>query len=499
MEPQEDKEFLKEAFHRFKLCEEAEADIRREALEDFKFLDGDQWPDDIKKKREEKKQPCLTINRLPAFKQMITNEQRQQKPSTQVNPVGDGSDDDTAEIIQGVIRHIEVLSDAEIAYDTAFDHLVTGGFGHWRYNTEYLPGSFDQEIKVLWLPNPFCVYTDPFCLQPDRSDANYRFIIEDLSPETYKSQFPDSALAKIDNQFSSIGNIPAGWVTKEGRRVAEYFYVAQEKKTLYLLPDGRTSDKLPEGTKPIDQREEIVRKVKWAKINGIEVLDRTDWPGKYIPVVTVTGPESRIDGKLKVKGLIRDARDPQRNYNYWNSAATQIIALAPKSPYIAAAGQVENYKDMWDKANEEAFSTLIYDAVDIGGTPVPPPQRNVYEPPIAAITQMIRQADNDLKAVTNIYDASLGQRGPDESGKAILARQKQTDISTLHFSDNMARGIRFGGRILIDLIPKVYERDRIQRIVNPDGSTKMVRITNSATPQHPAEETSQEQQGESIQ
>lgn len=456
-----DKEFIQLALDRFQQCVEAESKNREEALDDWKFKLGEQWPENYKKDRQADGRPCLTMNRLPAQVKQVTNEQRAQRPAAQVNPVGSDADVDTAEVIQGMLRHIEINSDAEIAYDNAFECMVTGGFGYYRIITDYADEEgLEQEIMVEWIENPFTVYLDPAAKKPDKSDAKFGFIFKDMTRLEYEAEYKDSQLASLE-EMTSQGDVPAEWLSKDGVRVAEYFYVETEKKK---LDNGREVTK---------------RKVKWALINAVEILEKQDWLGKYIPIVPVLGDSANIDGKRYLSGIVRNAKDPQRQINFMESAATEAVALAPRAPYTAAAGQTENYPE-WKTANTRNHAVLRYDAMDVQGKPVPPPQRNNVEPPIQAIMLMLRQANDDLKAVTGLYDPSLGNAHQDQSGKAIQNLQKQGDVGNLNWSDNLSRSMRYGYRMILDLIPKIYDTDRIQRIVNPDGSAKMVNITNSA-------------------
>jgi Phage P22-like portal protein len=476
--------YLKLAQTRWKLASDAEASSRRDSLEDLDFSIGKQWPATVLAQRELDGRPCLTMNRQPQFVRQITNEQRQQRPALQINPVGDGATTDLAKIFQGCVRHIEVISDAEVPRDTAFDSMVRIGFGHWRIVTEEVGPDGEQEIKIKRILNAFTVYWDPNCVEADRSDAKWCFIVEDLPPEEYKHQFPKSTLAGLSD-FTSIGDTAPQWITKETIRVAEYF-TFQDAADIKDDDDGEPLAEETDDAKAIRENSEHV--VMWSKISALEVLDGYDpgkpknkggkWAGSYIPIITVVGDELDVNGKRYIAGMVRDAKDPQRMYNYWVSAATEAVALAPKAPFIAAEGQLEGYEDQWKQANNRNFSYLYYKAIDVSGKPVPPPIRSSVEPPIQAMALMIRQADTDLKATIGLYDASLGQKGPDESGKAILARQKQGDVSTLNYSDNMARAIRHEGRVLIDLIPKIYDTPRIQRIINPDKSIKHVVIYN---------------------
>lgn len=457
--------FLNLAKERFKLAADAEAAVRKEALDDLKFSVGKgQWPADIAQRRQEEGKPAMTMNRIPQFIHMITNEQRQQRPAVQVNPVGDGASKDTAEILQGMIRHIETQSDAEIAYDTAFDAMVRTGFGYFRIVTEYIdpndPDNLDQEIKIKRVKNQFRVYVDPSCNEPDYSDAKYWFIIEPMTPAEYKNKYPKSDLASLED-FSSMGDQDKDWVNDDSVRVAEYFYV--EEDWTEVKKNGRL--------KRIKKRA-----VKWAKINAIEILEETTSPGQFVGIIPVLGTDLDIEGDRYLAGAVRDAKEPQRAYNYGVSTAWETAGIAPRAPYLADVESVADFKEMWEQANRRNFGVLYYDSK---GNTLPKPDRNVAEPPLQAFALLVRQADNDLKSSIGIYDASLGQKGPDESGKAVLARQRQGDLATLNYSDNLSRSIRHLGRVLVDLIPHIYDAPRVQRIVNPDHSIDHVGIFNS--------------------
>lgn len=482
------RKFLALAQQRFRLAEEAESWNRREALSDVEFRTGKQWPADVESARTMDGRPCLTMNRLPQFIRQVTNEQRQNRPGIRISPIGDGADVETAEILQGVIRHIEVNSEADVAYDTAFDAMVTGGIGFWRILPEYADDdSFEQDLKIRRIKNPFSIYFDPSCQEATYSDARWAFIVQDLSIDEYREMYPKSTLAAL-TEFSGIGNQVPGWAYGKTVRVAEYWYIEEEKSVRVRTQDGASWDKdeyakINDPKKPpvVSSREVVKRYVKWAKINALEVLEEGEWPGKFIPIIPVLGDDIDVNGKRNISGLIRNAKDPMRMYNYWISSATETIALAPRAPIIVAEGQMEGHEQQWSQANVRNFAYLEYKPVTVAGQPAPPPQRQVYEPPIAAVSQMTRQADNDIKATMGIYDASLGQRGPEQSGRAILARQQQGDIATLNFSDNMARSIRFTGQQLVDLIPHYYSAPRIQRIIKPDQSVEQIALYNSET------------------
>lgn len=485
-----DKKILAEVHAFIKLVEDAEHDIRRLELEDQKFLSGEQWPDDIKRIRDLDGRPCLVINKMPQVVQQITNDQRQNRPAIKAHPVDDKGDVETAKVIQGMIRHIEYDSNADVAYDTAFDGSTTSGRGYWRLVTQYVsPTSFDQEIKIKRVRNAASVYFDPYSQEPDGNDANKAAVVEDLSPDEFKSKYPDSKISS-SSDFESLGNQAPDWISKDRCRVAEYFYREYTQKEIVLLSNGETKLKeelqgyIAEVTAAdplinitvVRDRKTMVPVIKWCKVTGVEVLEKTDWLGIYIPIVPVYGTERYINGKRTLEGIVRNSIDAQRAYNYWTSAETEAIALAPRAPFIAAVGQIEGFEQIWETANTKNHSYLPYNPKSVDGTVLPPPQRNAFEPAVQAITNAKMFAADDVKATSGMYDAAMGAQGNETSGVAIQRRANQAQTSNFHFVDNLTRSIKHTGKILTDLIPKVYDTARATRVIAEDGEQKIVQV-----------------------
>lgn len=483
---------LATARKRFKIAQEATVEIRTNGLDDLKFRAGDQWPDELKRDRDEYNRPCLTVNQLPQFGRQITNDLRQNRPSLTVNAVNDDADVETAEIIQGIFRHIEYDSNAELAYDTAVAGAVNNSFGYFRVLTEYEnPMSFKQDIKIKRIRNPFTVYMDPSAQEPDESDAKWGFIVEDMTKEDYEACYPDSDIASL-NDWMSIGDMGPEWVTADSVRVAEYYEVLREKKKILRLSDdsvvlAESLEKNKDGTYNtghpnllvVDQRDTYVKTVKWRKINAVEVLDETEWLGTYVPIIPVRGEELDIDGKLVLESCFRHAKDPQRMVNFWSSAETEMIALAPKAPWVGVEGQFEDHEEEWANSNNENVPYLEYKPITLGDKPAPPPVRNTYEPPVQAITNARALSIEDLKATIGMYDPTLGKGGNEVSARAILARQNQGGTTNFHFSDNLSRAMKHLGRIIMELFPKIYDEPRVIRIVSESGVHRTVPINQN--------------------
>ena len=475
----------------------ATSGTRENQVDDLKFAAGSsdnnwQWPTEVQNTRVSSgdsisARPMLTVNKLPQHIKQVTNDQRQNRPAGKVIAANGDADVDVAEVFNGIVRHIEYISDAEVAYDTACDNQVTHGEGFWRLLTDYADeDSFDLEIYIKRIRNSFSVYMDPMIQDPCGADAEWAFITEDLTKEEYETQYPDATPISSLQAFSTGNESVSGWLNEDTIRIAEYFYIEHRQETLYLFPDGKTAfEGTPEYevyTKhfgaPVKERKADRKQVKWLKINGYEILDSRDWPGKYIPIVRVVGNEFEVEGQIYVSGIVRNAKDPQRMYNYWCSQEAEMLALAPKAPFIGYGGQFEGYENQWKTANIQAHPYLQVnpDVTDGEGRVLPLPQRAM--PPMAqqGLIAAKQGASEDIKDATGQYNASLGQTSNERSGKAILARQHEGDVCTFHYGDNLARAVRYSTRQIVDLIPKIYDTERVARIIGEDGETSMAKI-----------------------
>jgi hypothetical protein len=472
---------LETARKRFAEAAEGWRDVFDEARKDLAFLAGDQWDPKTKLDRETANRPALVINKLPTFWQQVANEARQNKPAVRVSPIGGGATEDLAKVLQGIVRHIEYASDADVAYNTAYELAVGCGIGYYRIRSDYVDErSFDQELHIDAIEDPFSVYLDPHAVKADRSDARWAFIVREFSREEYEQRWGDSETAQT-NFFADGLPYHQDWIGRESVRVAEYYYIETERKKLLHLSTGATvyEDEIgsvPAPLKVIDERWVEVDRVKCAVLNGAEVLEESDWDGKWIPIVSVTGKEIWIEGKRHIFSLVRFARDPQQLYNFYKTAQAEAVQVAPKSPWIGAEGQFKGHEKEWARANNVNYSYLEYKPVALNGQNCPPPQRNVWEPPIVALSQGAMEASDDIKATTGIFDPSLGAQARETSGIAIQRRQHESDVSNFHFLDNLARAQRFGGRQLIDLIPKRYDTAREARIIGEDEQDRVITV-----------------------
>lgn len=511
--PDGDDEPIARCKERFGIAAEVHAQNRKDALDDIRFARlAEQWPVYIRRERELDSRPCLTINRLPAFIRQVVNDARQNKPAITVHPVGSGSDPETAEVFNGLIRHIEQSSDADVAYDTALDNSVTGGFGYFRVNTRYsCDDNFLQDLVIERIADPLSVYGDPNDQGADSANWNEAWVIDSIPKGAFVKRWPRADRVSFSSDTfthrpvvtdEEMVDIAEWWTREEVSRTITAVS-APDLTAALAMPDatvqahGLLNDSMiigmdvyeankelfqALGMKPVGKTRDVMTyKVTQRICSGAEVLETVDWAGKYIPIIPVYGEEVFVEGVRHLRSLVRDAKDPQRMFNYWRTTSTELVALAPKIPFIGKKGQFETDAAKWATANTQSHAYIEYDAPEQGDAP--PPQRQPFASvPAGAINEAANAAD-DIKTIVGIYNASLGAPSNEVSGVAINARDKQADTGTFHFIDNLSRAIRHCGRVLIDLIPHVYSTPRMLRILGPDLTPDMVPVNN---PQQPA-------------
>lgn len=460
----------------------ADSTNRELALEDIRFVDeeGAQWDSKVRKAREAAGRSCYSFDRTSIAIDQVKGDQRQNTPQIKVLPIDNKSDRKKAGIFEGLIRAIERNSSAKTAYNTGFDFALKGGFGAWRVYPKYVEDSFDQELCIGRIENPFTVHFDPSAKDFLKRDAEWALISELIDQDAYTAQYgePGSDLDLSQHDHD--------WINDKQIRVAEYYKRMRRKKTLALLDDGRVvdydtikaiEDELVDpppgsGIKPIKvlrKREADSTYVRWWKISGAGILEGPiDYEWKYIPIVPVYGRVTNIEGKRRYRGLVRKAKDPQKAYNGARTAEIEAVAMVPRSPYFVTPDQIKGYERQWAEANVKNPLFLYYkpdQKLPNGGKPTREPMPDIPN----ALIALSSQAADDIKASTGKFGPSLGEPQANELPGAIRQRNTEGDVSSYEFVDNLAESIKYTGEILVDMIPKVYDGERIVRILGIDG------------------------------
>ena len=485
-------DIFKEAKERFSIAETYERDNRKQGLDALRFRYQDQWDTNIRNQRVVEARPCLTINHTDANCLRVQNQLKQQRPRVKCQPMGGSASDEKAKVINSLIRHIQNLSNAETAYDEGVRSAQDIGWGYWEIVGDYCnPLSFDQDLKIKIIDNAFTCYDDPQACTPCGEERKWFLITGKMTRTEYQRKYPNASNKQWNR--AAVGDDNYEWETRDTVRVCRYFRIYEMPDTLVLMNDGRTAlqsdlDKIPKSVseqtgwlpaivdgKP-KTRPTTKAVIERYVLGGCEVLKKDDLPGRYIPVVRCLGNQVNIEGNIMRWGMVKNMMDPGRMFNYWESASTEMVALAPKAPWVVAEGQTDNHPE-WDDANRRAYSKLVYTPVVVDGVPAPPPQR---QPP-TPIPEGQRNA-SQMALMNLVAMAGMPMENPIEAGRVVSGnkymqrRQRERDLMHFQYSDNQAMAIIWTGIILLDLIPYYYDTDRMQRIVGEDGTASMVRI-----------------------
>lgn len=497
-------DIISEAKERLKIALDWESDARINARDDYKFVNGDadnnyQWPSMMLKNREIDRRPTLTINKVRQHCLQIINDARQHAVEIRIDPVGDGATYESAQCMQDIVRHVEYQSQAQDVYLNAVDFQVKTGIGYWRVLTDYVDDrSFDQEIYIRRIKDPGTVVLDPDINEIDGSDARYGFVYEDIPDELFDKRYPKY---KDKAPRSALSTDRDDTIPDKHIRIAEYYRRIEKNDRLYDTENGvvTRSEIGADIAKGLDDDDSVHKRdilsdqIEWYLIIGDEIAETREWPGRYIPIVRLVGEETVIDGKLDRKGHVRALVDPQRMYNYWSSAAVEFGALQSKVPWVIPIEATEGVEEYWANANHVNYAYLPYKSQLDNGNPLAPPQR--AQPPVAAQAFLagMQTSANEMMMVSGQYQSQMGEQSNERTGIAIQERQRQGDNATYHYIANLASAIRYTGRILLDLIPHIYDTERVINIMQEDGDQSSVTINPGMQGA-----SAEQQQGEDI-
>jgi hypothetical protein len=468
---------------------EAEHENRTQAEIDLRFraLEG-QWDERLRAQRTIEGRPCFTFDRTGQIVRQIVGDIRLNPPSIKVRPQDGGSDPALAETLTGLIRNIESVSQADAHYIAVADAAVTCGMGFLRVRYDYVDDqAFDMDFRIESIPSPFAAVWDPGAVLPCREDGDFWFVTDLWTEKAFKRRWPKASTDGWD------GKQMAGWREGDFVRVAEYWHKKPVTRHLLFLADGRTVDATdleddeirnlaqaalaanPQATSGVlRERRAQSHKVCMTLMNGVEQLEETAyWPGKYIPIAPVWGEEIRVGDKVVRRGVIRPARDAQIRYNVQATAVTEAVAMAPKPKWLVTPAMIANHEKYWATAHLNNYAFLPFTPDPEAGTI---PQRVQPEPPPAGLLADIQGAAMDIEATTGVYRENLGKETNAISGKAILSRQREGDVGTYLYADNLALGVQHVGRILVDALPRVYDTERSVRVLGEDGETEFVTL-----------------------
>ena len=439
----------------------------------------------------------------------VENNIKQQRPRGKCHPVGEGADIEIAELINGIGRHIETRSEASIAYDTAATQAITAGWGYFRLIVEFVNArSFDKDMRIVPIRNLFTVNMDPSAVMPHGGDQMWCVISTKMKRIEYKRRYPNAEPA---GWSPADRESRADWEDDEDIRLAEYFRIREKPEKLYLIRGQQGQEftkyrsELPRDNgkimtlaelKPLmaerglwidDERDSVKRQVEWFRLNGLKVVERQQVPGTYIPVFRVEGNATDIDGKVIRRGMVESMMDPARMVNYGEVAKIRRLGLTPLAPWVAAEGQLDGHPE-WTDANQKAYPAMIYKPIVIetsaGPTMPPPPTRQQPTGIEQGFAEFVQGMRSNLMSVAGMpNEPGQDKQGEVVSGRALKRRQFLSDQSHYQYYDNETLAIAQCWRVMVELIPSTFNKERMQRIIGEDSTPQMVKINEKTTEQ----------------
>jgi hypothetical protein len=465
---------------------------REESAKDLRYLSLKQWDEAEIQSRMgsagSPERPALVADELNPFVDQVVNEFTKNKPGAKVAPVSEGATDDDADVIGGLLRHIDYASRAKMAYGTAFRYEVASAEGFTILNTQWVDGTFNQEIVVEPVEDPSLVFIDAWAKWPDGSDANRAFQLRWMSQESYKETYGDQAFGAV----TSISS-PGAWISANGILMASFWERTKNTHKLHqvrmtggapiVISEQERIDHEIADEDILQTREEDDYTVMQYIIDGAHVHKETEWLGSWIPITRWFGKEYYVDGKKQTLSLIRPGRDPQKLKNYYRSLEAEVVSLGSRSPFLGYTGQFKDRK--WRDANSQNYAYLEAEAVSENGELLPLPQRQTAEPPVQALIAGAQQSIQDIRQGIGMYPPSLGQpQSADQSGKAILALQQEGDNGSYLYFNNAAMSQWHQYRMMLELIQEIYTEEQEIRILGPDMKQEIVKINTQDPYEH---------------
>lgn len=224
-----------DAMSAFDTIQSAMRDERMQCLQDRRFysIAGAQWEGRIGEQFENK--PKFEVNKCHLSVIRVVNEYRNNRITVDFVSKEGEETDNLADTLDGLYRASEEASDANEAYDNAFEEAVGGGFGAWRLRTEYEDEEDDEDERQCIKIEPIydadsSVFFDLDAKRQDKSDARYCYVLTSMSPSAYMEMYDDDPASWP----KEIQQTEFDWNTPDAVYVAEYFKVEERKETIYI-------------------------------------------------------------------------------------------------------------------------------------------------------------------------------------------------------------------------------------------------------------------------
>ena len=407
---------------------------------DNEFLSGGKamWGDDAYKVRSDDDRPIYSVPLLNPYVDTIVAPCRLTPPAMSVKAL----DSKVNILANGIIRGIEMKSNSSECYSNSLHQAVGGGLG-WLY-LQVVDGKDGTELEIRHTADPMAMMIDPLSTRVDGSDAQYACYRGHISKELAIREY---------------GEIE-GDALEKGSSTSKFFNV----------PDGSFMDciwyRLVEGGMQITRT-----------IGTKQVYDQTFLDVTILPVVPVIGEQLYAgSSNIRLGGLVRRGKGLNESFNVTLSNIMEMVALAPKAPFIGAHAAFKDNLSAWGTANTKPHSHLGYNHVDKEGNPIPTPQRADNSAQTMGLQSVADWLISIQSRAIGMNDVMMGGIATaQESGKSLIARMEAADSgSKAGYMEHLTLSITQLAKSLIQLVPVVYAGQRTICIVDENGNSTNV-------------------------
>lgn len=486
---------------------------------DTKFVydeDGQWTAQEISEYRQEFK-PRMSFNMAPRFILNLQGEFASNTPALQSRALDNSTASQARiDLSEGITRKISFDSRNNIIYQTTFGCALSGGYG--AYGTEVVPEtvmSFNLIPRFYLIQDPTTCFWDPSARDPDKGDGALCGRSFTMSKDEFKSRFPDVEAPESYSAANSFSR-SFSWLTENDIVVVDYYEKEYFKRHIAQLSDGAVMD-FDKAEELVERSTNIANKIKKLSENSLEpiqsqqipkleivkdgmvddfkivfyravkgqIIDRSEWDGKKLPIIFQPGVSRWVDGKEKTISFIHWMKDAQRAYNYSRSEYMYRLKLTRYEPFLLSEGMAQGHEREWKEAHR-ARAALFYKEVPSGKIPVRQPPQEVPQSLLAASNQSL----SDMQNTTGRFEANLGAQGNETSGVAIQSRQAPGNMNAFQFFENARLAIESGARVISDLLPKLFDTERNVSVQQDNGKiiSKTINVKDDDDTSLPLEE-----------
>ena len=470
--------------------------------DDMNFVLRDQWSAVERSEFSRLFKPAMTFNKLYDVTKKVVGEQRKNKPDLIVRSLTGKSTQEQIDLRADLVRTISYQSQNDLVYQTAFKQALMMGFGAFEICLEYENAhSFNQVIRYDLIPDVSRTSFDPTALKPHKGDGNFcarQFV---YTKEEFYATFPWVQNPVSYSDPRSL--LDFQWETRDTIVVCKYNRKEWYPVKIYLLSDGSvvTEDEWEDMQKDfaiIKQvansaqvvgdmiRKEIptIRaernskdyKIRQYMLTQNQIIEYTDWPSKYLPLIFVDGDSNYIQGQQYTRSFIHEARDAQKFVNYVGSEVAAEIKNRRREQWIGTPDNILGNEQMW--RNPELQSGILIAKPD-SKTGQMPSKLPPWELSQSLLLQYQRGCQ-DMREILGFSETEALQ-GRDMSGKARRERKMEGSMSAYVYFDNLNQSVEQGGRVVLDLLPTIAGEDERHMVVSKaDGRTESVILNQRA-------------------